>query len=384
MTKNYESGRSMVEMLGTLAIIGVLSVGAIVGYSYAMDKYRANETINDINMRGIDLVRQVAMGQTLSLSEWPTTSKAGYIISDPVLIEGDAYFSISNVPQSVCEMVYEGIQNNQTTKVEVNRTLAEDASACNKEEDNTMGFFFITNAGEGGTTPEDLCKNKTCPEGYSCTHGICLIQDKPEYLNGSGRIMCEKELDCGLDECVQCRSGCQPVEDGTSCENGTKVCHGGACVDKVKTCSSNTDCFSGEFCGDTNEDSCEAHPYKCKKLNYREVELPNGTLFISNLTMSYWDAENACAKLGARLLTNEEAIKLRMFESLWFWVETKGGECVADFYKVYSDYNDKENWYKNSTSPYGDNISMVCIQGEANFSPEDSSSELYSTIFVTN
>ena len=31
-----QSGRSMVEMLGVLAIIGVLSVGAIAGYSKAI------------------------------------------------------------------------------------------------------------------------------------------------------------------------------------------------------------------------------------------------------------------------------------------------------------------------------------------------------------
>ena len=48
MKQNYESGRSMVEMLGTLAIIGVLSIGGIVGYNYAINKYRANETINEI------------------------------------------------------------------------------------------------------------------------------------------------------------------------------------------------------------------------------------------------------------------------------------------------------------------------------------------------
>ena len=36
-------GRSMVEMLGVLAIVGVLSVGAIAGYSKAMMKYRLNK-----------------------------------------------------------------------------------------------------------------------------------------------------------------------------------------------------------------------------------------------------------------------------------------------------------------------------------------------------
>ena len=36
--KIVNAGRSMVEMLGILAIIGVLSVGAIAGYSKAMIK----------------------------------------------------------------------------------------------------------------------------------------------------------------------------------------------------------------------------------------------------------------------------------------------------------------------------------------------------------
>lgn len=43
MYKNInESGRSMIEMLGVLAIIGVLSVGGIAGYSKAMMMWRSN------------------------------------------------------------------------------------------------------------------------------------------------------------------------------------------------------------------------------------------------------------------------------------------------------------------------------------------------------
>ena len=43
-----QSGRSMVEMLGVLAIIGVLSVGAIAGYSKAMFKYKLNKQTTQI------------------------------------------------------------------------------------------------------------------------------------------------------------------------------------------------------------------------------------------------------------------------------------------------------------------------------------------------
>ncbi len=40
-------GRSMIEMLGVLAIIGVLSVGGIAGYSKAMEKFKINKAIRE-------------------------------------------------------------------------------------------------------------------------------------------------------------------------------------------------------------------------------------------------------------------------------------------------------------------------------------------------
>ena len=46
--KNNEQGRSMVEMLGVLAIIAVLSAGALAGYSQAMKKHKLNETTSQI------------------------------------------------------------------------------------------------------------------------------------------------------------------------------------------------------------------------------------------------------------------------------------------------------------------------------------------------
>lgn len=51
---SQETGRSMVEMLGVLAIIGVLSVGGIAGYSKAMYKQKMNKTV--------DIVSNILMG----------------------------------------------------------------------------------------------------------------------------------------------------------------------------------------------------------------------------------------------------------------------------------------------------------------------------------
>ncbi len=48
MYKNFENGRSMIEMLGVLAIIGVLSVSGIAGFSKAMMKFKVNKWLNDV------------------------------------------------------------------------------------------------------------------------------------------------------------------------------------------------------------------------------------------------------------------------------------------------------------------------------------------------
>ena len=48
-TMKSESGRSMVEILGVLAIIGVLSIGGIAGYTMAMNRFRTNEAIDIAN-----------------------------------------------------------------------------------------------------------------------------------------------------------------------------------------------------------------------------------------------------------------------------------------------------------------------------------------------
>ena len=47
--KKNQLGRSMIEMLGVLAIIAVLSVGGIAGYSRAMEQYNWNKALDQWN-----------------------------------------------------------------------------------------------------------------------------------------------------------------------------------------------------------------------------------------------------------------------------------------------------------------------------------------------
>jgi Tfp pilus assembly protein PilE len=65
-----ESGRSMVEMLGVLAIIGVLSIGGIAGYTYAMNRSKANDILDGVSKRAVVVSQQMILGNTASLVEY--------------------------------------------------------------------------------------------------------------------------------------------------------------------------------------------------------------------------------------------------------------------------------------------------------------------------
>ncbi len=63
--KKIESGRSMIEMLGVLAIIGVLSIGGLAGYTMAMNRYRANNILDYVSRCAV-LAQTRGMGDETS------------------------------------------------------------------------------------------------------------------------------------------------------------------------------------------------------------------------------------------------------------------------------------------------------------------------------
>lgn len=78
--KDNQFGRSMIEMLGVIAIIGVLTVGGIAGYSKAMEKYRINKTANQISYIATHI--RIAYGSQYDYKG--LSSKDSYAIIDKV------------------------------------------------------------------------------------------------------------------------------------------------------------------------------------------------------------------------------------------------------------------------------------------------------------
>ncbi len=315
MTKNYESGRSMVEMLGTLAIIGVLSVGAIAGYSYGMDKYRANETINDVMLLGVDVITQASRtGGIPNLSaEWGTKTTVGYdftVVPNP---EDETQYGIriSGVPARVCKMVGDALKPMASVYVNDDEHITEE-DPCDESDNNTMEFYF-----EPITTEFGECKTDAdCGTDKYCDMGLCFNGNKPEV---SANIMggtCTSDADCNQGwtgtNCAYCDATYGCVEDfsrhNKSCTltdgNVAGKCGGGQCNPSGCTYDTNK-CGKKEYCASPNTyatSNCKAFYYEetgmCVPVNTTFSKIPGTEYYISNGPISWWDGDAGCKALG--------------------------------------------------------------------------------------
>lgn len=86
--KSNQSGRSMIEMLGVLAIIGVLSVGGIAGYSKAMAKYRTNKVVEQVSMLITNVRTMYAQQQTYVNLDNNLAIEMGVVPEELIVVDG--------------------------------------------------------------------------------------------------------------------------------------------------------------------------------------------------------------------------------------------------------------------------------------------------------
>ena len=89
MLKTNENGRSMIEMLGVLAIIGVLSVGGIAGYSKAMNKFKTNKVADNVSMLVANIKTMYAQQKTYGSLDTDSANEMGLIPDELVKKIGD-------------------------------------------------------------------------------------------------------------------------------------------------------------------------------------------------------------------------------------------------------------------------------------------------------
>ena len=193
MTKTSQSGRSMTEIIGVLILIGILSVGALAGYGWAVDKYRSNTLNHEILQRAVDIKNQLdRRHRDVNLDKFKSVSLIGVEIG---LASGDddkigtvngettVGIQVKDVPGRVCQMTFDGNIGLFDIEVEgkefAKKTNENTSNACSKDK-NTM-IFYIDDAWEYNrnkptkTETTENCPTIKCTSSDQCLHGESCI-----------------------------------------------------------------------------------------------------------------------------------------------------------------------------------------------------------------
>ncbi len=185
-----QSGRSMVEMLGVLAIIGVLSVGAISGYSKAMFKYKLNKQSEQLT-QVLNSITRLAHSfnnikdntrlfpYLIKMNEIPqemikNTSVAVYDVFNNTL---DAYIQppSSSDENSIKDVIALFITTPITTKSTENMLMCQNIFNIIKE--NSGNIYYVYSSSGYGTDDARrsvLWGNKDCNSDRNCLKDLTV------------------------------------------------------------------------------------------------------------------------------------------------------------------------------------------------------------------
>ena len=226
--RSSNTGRSMLEMLGTLAIIGILSIGAVAGLRLAFDSHKANVLLEDVRLMAATILQTEDFwsenaesnridGATISTDEFIQTTP--YPMSAILENTSTQGFSIQaeDVEKGVCRSVLNKAQ--EAYEIRVNDVLNGECS-----DENTLNFIFL---GDFEDRPDDCehvwCAGVCCDAGEICVNNQCVGKDECNYAteNPCGNGCCPKGFPC--------------CGDITCCESPTALCYG----DGLSQCCSN-------------------------------------------------------------------------------------------------------------------------------------------------
>ena len=309
-----ESGRSMVEMLGVLAVMGLVGLGGVKMYTNAMNKHRANELIYEAQKRATMVAAQLMAGRSadqLSLSEF--TDPVGYHFG--VNGENDQQFKITltQVDEEICTKM----KGNIGTSTPI-RHISENCTEIIFNNDlSTIGKEQCTGGGKIWCANTSLCSaTGACCGNKDCAANECPANSSTGGAGGTTGIFvngaeCKCESETAVYTGTQCET--QPAE----CHNWTK-----------------NECGFGYYCQFSYSDEENLNPgitslydYTIKQC-YRNL---SGTCtkitgvtkpktaqmkilqkagfkstFVSRASMNWWSAYSWCVGQGKHLLNIED------------------------------------------------------------------------------
>ena len=220
-----QSGRSMIEMIGTLVIMGVLSVVTGLGLKYLFDKNTANQIMKDAHLGYISIPVSSCVNDFIPVEFTPDS---GYQTDFYCDRKKERYVRVSGISDKVCEYLLDMQSDNA---VELYAYDEYTVPLCDKG-DNDLIFAFADTG-----FPAIPCESiNDCPPDF---YGICHETDKLCLKCPEGQMP-----NTARNQCVdlQCND-----ETETLCDNGrakwccpnTEICGmmAGECIKSDGMCS---------------------------------------------------------------------------------------------------------------------------------------------------
>ena len=184
------AGRSMVEMLGVLAIIGVLSVGAIAGYSKAMMKYKLNKMVDQYNqLFGTIAIHREEFIKLSSESSYQTLFPIIYKMGelpDGMKLPNDKVYAYDILKhrselrsfRKTAVLFYLQLSNSD----EQHSSSPDLIDACRNiyqyllipRQDDVVDAFFYHNDEQGAGSEGIVYGNKVCAAGMKCLKDLTV------------------------------------------------------------------------------------------------------------------------------------------------------------------------------------------------------------------
>ncbi len=310
-----QSGRSMVEMLGVLAIIAILSIGGIVGFRLAMNYYQANQIAHEMNIMRTDAQIKIAQGTEKLILGEPydpiSESTLGHIqfnddypvdfacaLADDETVElsnischvANAYYiELQNIPEGVCRPLAELVNGmNNIIAFNVNKDEYPETGKCEAGNGNVLNAVFSAEAvSELVACAEDTdCESESthycdpsrhvcvkCYEDNQCEHN--------QYCENNTCVTCESGVWNG-EECVECTADDDCTDSDTpKCNTETNTCV--ECIES-SNCSEEQVCRGNKCTTCQTEEECQAKgtTYHCS----------NASTCIQCFDNQVWDDES--------------------------------------------------------------------------------------------
>ncbi len=319
------TGRSMIEMLAVLAVIGMLTIGALVGLRSAKESYQTTAIIDEaLTQAGLisswRYIPTKSDGKTINLSFKNTTGRT-WVRELGQTSKGKSaiILTFKNTNAELCDALIDAVA--QTKSIDevyvgsVGQTTCSDQMAdvsfvIKASTQKFDGYNYYAGTGSGDNTtipsvpdlPSDGCQGADCchyPNAYDRINDTCFYcpSGNPHVIGedetpGSAYVEC-----CSSNQYFVEQDGCYDCPSGVICQ-GEKIvgCLNGSALHAGNTCCSASEYWADSQCTECPANAtCDGGSVVCKT-GYQKHTASNGITSCCDKSTQFWNGSacNAC------------------------------------------------------------------------------------------